>query len=304
MMNALALAALLSQVPAPPAPPRAIAAAPDAPRAGVLRVTLPSSRTVGAIPPRVLAAFQLSLTKEVAKLQGVRATGPWEVPDLLTAQLHGAVRGCERDPVCLPRTAHAAGEHEFLSTEIALEGASYAVSLRRVPLPDEPATRTEARKVKTGDGSELLRLVGPAVQQLYPERGLKEGRVRGVERDAYQRLNPPPIPRWAFWTTAGAAVAAGVAGATYGLMAEDARSQYRSLAALSQTTPVSGAELVALEDRMSSQSSTANIFFVAAGVLGVTACMEAFYTDWHGYRAELRVQATPGGAAVGAGGRF
>ena len=173
-----------------------------------------------------------------------------------------------------------------------------------MPLREDATERPFTQKVKRGDGSELLRLIEPAVRDLYPERDLKPGRVRGVEDEAYHRLNPPPLPRWVFFATAGAGLAAAAIGLTYGIMAKDAQDQFESLAKQSTTTPVPGSELVSLQQTMDSRSTTANAFYGVAVGLGVAAGIEAFWTDWHGYRSQLQVQPTPGGALVGAGGTF
>jgi hypothetical protein len=161
---------------------------------------------------------------------------------------------------------------------------------------------SDQRRLTRAKGEELLGAVGPLVQALFADRPLRAGRVRGVEKEVALRLNPPPLPRWTFYATAGAALAAAAGGATYGWLARDAKSQYSSAAQRSLTESVSGRQLKDLEETASSRARTANVLFVAAGVLGVGAGIEAFFTDWHGYRTAVEV--TPGGAAVKVAGRF
>jgi hypothetical protein len=97
-------------------------------------------------------------------------------------------------------------------------------------------------------------------------------------------------------------VAAAAGGATMGYLSKDAQNQWKSLAQQSTTEPVPGAQLNDLEQTAQSRAQTANVLFIAAGVLGVAAGVEALFTDWHGYRAQVEVG--PQGAAVKVGGSF
>jgi len=293
----------LPQVPATP-PRDAPIAAPRRAPGGPLRVALPPAQVVGDVAARVLAAFEKWLTAEVGKYEGVLATGPDELVDVISKELNGRVRGCAQEAACLADVAGALGEDEILATEIVLDGTSYAVTVRRVPVQAGSSGRAETRKVKRGDGSELLALVGPVVQGLYPERGLKVGRVRGVEKEAFERLNPPPLPRWVFWTTAATAAVAAAGGVTYAVLAKDASDQYQALADESVNSPVSGATLVELQNQMDSRAKTANILFGVVAVFTVAAGVEYFFTDWHDYRASIQVLPASGGATLAVAGTF
>jgi hypothetical protein len=116
------------------------------------------------------------------------------------------------------------------------------------------------------------------------------------------RLNPPPLPRWPFFATTGAAAAALAAGATFGYLANESRSQYSSLVNRSLTEPVSGSQLQDLQRTTSQRARTANLLLATGGVLALAAGVEAFFTDWHGYRAAVDVG--PQSATVAVGGRF
>jgi hypothetical protein len=76
-------------------------------------------------------------------------------------------------------------------------------------------------------------------------------------------------------------------------MSNQTRGQYNSLAG--QSGSISGAELVRLRNQANDQTQRSTVLFGVAGGLAVAAVVEAFFTDWHGYRAAVG----PDGAAVG-----
>ena len=123
-----------------------------------------------------------------------------------------------------------------------------------------------------------------------------------MDKEVALRLNPPPLPRWPFFATAAAAVVAGAAGAGYAYLATTRASQYQAAGPALAHPPVAGTQLRDLQDTVSSRSRTANLFFLAAGGLAVAAGVEAFFTDWHGYRASVDV--APGAATLKLGGTF
>ena len=165
--------------------------------------------------------------------------------------------------------------------------------------------QTVSRRFEKRDGEELLNVVGPFIEGLWPDRALKPGTTRGLDKSVVARLNPPPLPRWAFFGTAGAAAAALVAGGVTAYLAKDAQNAFNDMAARSATEPVSGADLQALEKKANNRAALANTFFIVGGGLAVAAGVEAFFTDWHDDRNALRVAPVvgPGTAGVGVSGK-
>jgi hypothetical protein len=277
-------------------------AAADAKPSRALRLAVPDFRVQGDLPQRQLVLVEQALLTEVRKLEGVSAIGMGEIREMLSFEHHRRMLGCQADEACLAEISGALGTDEMLNAAVVVEGKTATFDLKRINMRAAKVTAADQRRLTRANGEELLGAIGPAVQSLFPDRQLKAGRTRGVDKEVALRLNPPPLPRWPFFVTAGAAAAALAAGGTFGYLANDSRSQYSSLAKRSLTEPVSGNQLQDLQRTTSQRARTANLLLVTGGVLGLAAGVEAFFTDWHGYRAAVDVG--PGSAAVGVGGRF
>jgi hypothetical protein len=294
---------ILKGAPAAPLPPDfRPRAATDAKPARALRLAVPDFRVQGDLPQRQLVLVEQALLTEVRKLEGVSAIGMGEIREMLSFEFHRRMLGCQADEACLAEISGALGTDEMLNAAVVVESKTATLDLKRINMRAAKVTAADQRRLTRANGEELLGAIGPAVQHLFPDRPLRPGRTRGVDKEVALRLNPPPLPRWPFFATAGAAAAALAAAGTFGYLANDSRSQYRSLAQRSLTEPVSGNQLQSLQTTTSQRARTANLLLLTGGVLGLAAGVEAFFTDWHGYRAAVEVG--PESAAVGVGGRF
>jgi hypothetical protein len=287
----------IRDIPLPPppqlAPPRLHPVEPAGSMA--LRVAVPWVHVQGKLEPRQASVVQAAIVAELQKLEGVSAYGASVIRELLSADDQRRLTGCDADESCLAEVGAAIGTEELLRVSVSVEGKSATLSAKRIGVRTR-LTVSEQRRLTGARGGELLAAVGPLVQAVFPDRALRPGRTRGAGEELVDRLDPPPLPRWPFFATAGAAVAAAAGGVAFGLLAQDARDQYDSIAARSLDPSVSGPALRDLDARAVSRARTANYLFVAAGVLGVAAGVEAFFTDWHGYRAAVEV--APDAAAV------
>lgn len=283
-------------VPLPP-PPAAVRARP------ALRLALPDVKTSGDVSPRQVALLETALLAELRKLEGTSVIGMNEIRQMLSFEYQRQMMGCQADGQCLAEIAGALGVDEMVHATVIVAGKTSTFSLHRISMRQARVVGSHTRRLDRAGGEELLGDVGPAVQEVFPDRPLRAGAVRGVDPSVALRLNPPPLPRWPFFATAGAAALAAAGGAVAGLMSADAQSQWRRLANRAATEPVSGAQLADLESTARSRARTANVLFVAAGTLAVAAGVEAFFTDWHGYRAQVDV-GPAGSAGVQVGGRF
>jgi len=283
-----------------PTPPAALGALKAGGKA--LRIAVPDVKVQGDLPPRQLALFETSLLAELRKLEGLSAIGMGEIRELLSYEYQRQMMGCSADENCLAEIGGALGTDEMLQASVVVEGKSATLSLRRINMRQARVTASDQRRLTRANGEELLGAVGPSVEALFPDRALRAGRTRGVAKEVALRLNPPPLPRWPFFATLGAATAAAAGGLVYGSLANDARSQFNALAQRSLSEPVSGSQLKSLESSATSRARTANLLFLGAGGLAVAAGVEAFFTDWRGYRAGVEVM--PGGAGVSVGGKF
>jgi hypothetical protein len=292
MITALLMALSLA------APPEAPGATPTAepvpaslrPSAAML-VAIPAPKVQGDVSLRLQSVFEQSLLAELRKREGVGALGASEIGDVLSTAAEGRMRGCTRDDACLLEVASALGLNEIFSAEVTLDGGNYALMFRRLNAKTGKAVASESRKAAKKDGSELLDTIGPVVQSLYKDRLLKPGMTVGVDPEVSRRLNPPPLPRWVFFGTAASSLVALAAGATFGKLAKDTQGELNTLLDQSQSQPVSGAQVVSLQNQLNQNAKAANIFLGVGAVLGAAAIVEAFFTDWHDYRSQ--VLATP-----------
>jgi hypothetical protein len=291
-----------AQVPLPPPPQRLNAAA----KGGALRVAVVDPRATGDVPPRHLAAFSQALVPEIRKLEGVSAIGMAEIRDMLGFERQRQMLGCSADEGCLAEIGGALGVDELVTVELTLVGQSYALAARRLDMRKARVVQSVSRRFDRRDGEELLNVVGPLVEGLWPDRALKPGATRGVDRSVVARLNPPPLPRWAFYATAAASVVAVTAGAGAGMLAREAERDYNAMARRATAQPAPAADLQALGQKANDRASLANVLFGVGGGLAVAAGVEAFFTDWRGDRDALRVSPVVGSgqAGIGVTGRF
>jgi hypothetical protein len=304
--------------PAPAAPPVAIpgsaargtsrtpdlAAPPPRPKYAALRVAVLDPRATGEVPPRPLTAFAQSLVPEIRKLEGVSAIGMAEIRDMLGFERQRQMLGCAADDACMAEIAGSLGVDEIVSAELVLVGKSYTLSMRRLDMRKAKVVQSDSRSFERRDGEELLSVAGPAIGALFPDRQLREGKTRGIDRDVIRRLNPPPLPRWVTITTAAAALGCAAVGTNYAVLASNSTGRYRTLVDRSRTEAVSAADLNAASSDVRSMESTRNAFLYAAGALAVAAGVETFFTDWRNDRAALVPVATPAGGGVAVTGRF
>jgi len=295
----------------PPPPQRLPAGAPGAARGG-LRVAVLDTRVTGEVPARALAVFDQSIVPEVRKLEGVSAIGMAEIRDMLGFEYQRQMLGCQADDACLAEIAGSLGVDELVTPSLVLTGKRYALSIRRLDLRKAKVIQSFDRTLEQRDGEELLAIVGPAVAAVFPERGLRAGKARGVEAAVIRRLNPPPLAPWVTWTTAGAAVAAlGGAGVSHAL-ARGARDEYDRLVKGALTVAIPASELEAAADRVHGRESTRNLLLFTGLGLGVAAGVEALFTDWKGDRRAVQAgpravaipYAAPGEGGLAIAGRF
>ncbi len=290
------------QVPLPPPPQHLPAGA----RGGALRVAVMDPRSSGEIPPRHLAAFSQALVPEIRKLEGVSAIGMTEIRDMLGFERQRQMLGCSSDDNCLAEIGGALGVDELVAIELVLVGKTYALTAKRMDMRRARVIQSSSRQLDKRDGEELLNVVGPLIQGLWPDRALKPGAVQGLDKTVVARLNPPPLPRWVFFTTAGSGAALLIGGGVMGMLAREAQNDFNATAARSASQPVPGADLKALEKKANDRAQLANGLYVAGGAFMLAAGVEAFFTDWRNDRDALQIRPVvgPGVMGVGAAGKF
>ena len=237
------------------------------------------------IEPSIGAVVTDSLLGEVRKLQGVAAIGMDEIRDMLSHEANKQVLGCEESESCLAEIAGALGVDDLITGKLSKVGDQHVILIRRIDQRRAKVTGVVDRRLKAESGQEFLLAIGPAVEELFPERGLKPGTERGVSQEVALRLNPPPLPKWSFYAAAGGAVAALALGGVFGALANSKESEYRRTIRTAQETGASidGAELNSVGDSAESHALGANVSYGVAGGLAITSAIIALFTDWWGY---------------------
>ena len=267
-----------------------------------LRVALFDINVVGEVPPRPLAVLNAALAPELRKLEGVSAISAAEVRDMISAERQKQLMGCgDEAESCLAEIAGALDADEVINVEIALVGTNYTLSARRSDMRRARVVQSQSRRFAKGDGEELLGVVGPLIEALYPDRPLRAGKKRGIEEQVVRKLNPPPLPKWVFFSTAGGTAVALAGGATFGLLSQNVATDLRQkLSGATGTNTISAAQVTQLQSTANDHAFVANVMFGVAGAFALGAGLEALFTDWNDDRAALAV--TPVAGAGGGGG--
>ena len=259
---------------APPPEP-----APKAKRQVVTRVAVYDLVAAGDIKPRTAMIVSESILAEIRKIEGVSAVGMKEIMEMLAFEQKKQFVGCD-SVSCLVELAGALGVDELITGNLGAIGDSHVITVKRMDLASAETRKSVSKNLKKGDGEEFLAVVGDVVKEMFSDRKYKPGATPGVTKEMAKRLTRPPLPRWVFFTTGGAAVVAAGVGAFFGLQAQSSFDDYKSLVDQSKTQVVDGAQLKKKQDAVNNANSNANISFIAAGVLAAAAVTEIFFTDW------------------------
>lgn len=263
-----------------------------------LRVAMQHLVTAEGAGDRVSKVVADAVLSELRKLERVSAISMQEVGEMLSFEERRQLLGCDEGS-CLAEISGALGVDELVSGSLHVLGDSSLFTLRRVDLKRASVVRGLTRRLRsTESGEEFLASVGGAIAELYAEYLLREGRSRGVSDAVVARLRPPPLPRWAFFTTLAVAGAGAVTGGFFSLAANDAHAQYRALL----TREAAAHDVIEAQARVSSREFGAQVALGSAGVLVLVAAVEFFLTDWDAGDEELVARMSlapaPGGLAV------
>lgn len=276
-------------------------------RPPLLRVAMHDLKKEGDVAERTVNIVSEALLSEIRKLEHTGVIGMREIGEMLSFEAQRQLLGCD-DQSCIEEIGGALGVDEIVTGGIGRLGGTSMLTIRRPNVIEARVVGSFTRRVEAKDGEELLTLIGEAVETLYPGVPVKEGRMRGASIEAAKRLNPPPLPKWVFFTTAGAAAASLLASGAFGYAQWQASEDYRAAGDRSIDQPVSGVELRAIEERSAWNARARDISFLVGGGLVVAAVVEAFFTDWQGYGAidgsTPSLVVVPTGNGIGAVARF
>src|SRR5205823_1237751 len=108
------------------------------------------------------------LTAEIRKLQKVTAIASDEIQQMVSFQRSRQVLGCSEDSSCMAELVDALAADELISMRVGQIGASYSLGVQRLDLRRAKVLQSFTRQVPRGSGEELLAVIGPIVEALYP----------------------------------------------------------------------------------------------------------------------------------------
>jgi hypothetical protein len=232
-------------------------------------------------PERARQIFTASLVTELRKLQGVSVIGMDEVRALVSLEATRQEMGCSQES-CLSELADALGAEIVVAARITTLGDEEIVSFRRMDMRDGKSTGVDRRFAK-GDGVAFLNSIGSAVEELFKDFALVAGAQRGVEKEAAQRLNPPPLDPWVFGSLVATSAAAVSGAAVAGVLTLVLNDAVAARIEESRDSPVAGADLKREHDAAQGAAAVANVGFGIAGVALASAGVIALFTDFAGY---------------------
>jgi hypothetical protein len=274
-----ALLVSLALACAGPAASTSIVEVEDIPTAQRVAVT---DLDAGDVDPRLVRVATEALLTELRKLKGVAIIGSDEIRAMLEAEAQRQLVGCEEESGCLAEIAGALGADVLLVGAITDVGEERLLALKRIDQRKATVAQAYTARLSQAGGEEVLAAIGPAVEELFPEVPLREGKERGVGPELRLRLDPPPVKTWVFTTTAVSAGAATViAGAALGTWAI-AHGQYR-VEEEKGLTPGGATNFGTLQTLSGVVNTSAGIAIgagVLAGALTVTSVTLIPFVDW------------------------
>ncbi|MDP2342156.1 MAG: hypothetical protein Q8O67_14460 [Deltaproteobacteria bacterium] len=232
---------------------------------------------------RLLRVATDAMVVELRKLQKVSVIGFDEVQALLDLEAQKQLAGCDTGS-CISDIADALGADALITGAIARVDTSVVIGFKRLDPHEGRAVAVFTRRLDDQHGEECLAAIGPAVAELFVDVPLRPGLTRGVDPQEGLRLNPPPLPVWAFATSAATT---GVALATTGVALAvfvGASGNANSLIERSTKEDVVAADLTG-------QINVAETSFGAAAAAGAittafaaTTVVLGLFTDWQGHQ--------------------
>ncbi len=279
---ALTAAAPPPDAPTPAAPPADApppAAAPAEPKRA-LRLAVYDLKADG-IDPRTVRIVNEAVVAELRKLQHTSVVSMDEVKAMLDLEAQKELVGCS-DESCLSEIADSLGVDGLVIGNVARLEGDTIIGLKRLDQRKGGVVGTASKRLKTVDGSELLAAVGPLVAEAFPDIPLRPGTRRGVDPAIVLRLNPPPVPAWAYWSDAVATGAVAVAGASAVVLNRLAVADHDAFVAatLETQTPVRGVDVRAKQDTIAGTAVASWILLGTAALGGASLGALIPFTDF------------------------
>ena len=211
----------------------------------------------------------------------------------------------EEQTSCLTRLAESLGAEEIvMARAVDLDGAK-VLTLKRVRIRDASIMGAVTRQMSGSQGEEFLLILGDAVAELFPDRPLVTGEIRGADPALVDRFNPPTVAKWQFYTVATATVVAAGTAVALGLAARSAEKDYNDYAAMGQTQVIEGSTLQRKGEAADDRALYSTVVWGITGALAIGTGLLFFSTDWDGDEIlHAGFVPTDGGFTLGFGGGF
>ncbi len=228
------------------------------------------------IEPRVGTVFTMALMNELRKLDRTSVIGMDEVKAMLDLEAQKQLAGCEADS-CLSEIAEALGADIIVTGSLARVGGNTFIALKKIEQRSATVAAQFTRKLDDAGGEEFLAMIGPAVAELFADRPLRAGQVRGVPKSIAARLFPPPLDPWMFWTGMGTTVVGVAATAASGAILAD---RFFAFDALRNAGTAKGSELLPAKATAEGWAMTTVGLGIGAGIVGLSTGIAWFFVDW------------------------
>ena len=276
-------------VPAEPVVPVAAPAVVDtvvAPSTQAIRVAvrqLDVDAASAAASSRLRVVGTAALEHEVAKLVGVSVIDLEREIGRLGADGAARLQACG-DDACIANIASALGADELVIGGITSTATGQQLQARRLTVLPLSIRTASAGTAVNDEGT--VRLVGAAVDALFPERVRREGAVAGA-LDFVARLDPPPVAPPVTIAVGGVAIAGAAVAVVATVFNQLAYSEGQRLASSSSlAAPADGAQLASIDSTVQTSWRVLTVASISAAALAVTAGVLAVFTDWQGLADE------------------
>jgi hypothetical protein len=234
---------------------------------------------------RVVRVTEASFLEEIRKLQRCSVISLDEVRALLDLEAQKQLVGCTESS-CLSEIAEALGADALITGGLTQVDDTVTISLKRVDPSQAAVVQTFTRQLTAADGEELLAIVGPGVEALFPELPLRPGQQRGVAPEVALRLNPPPLPPLVFWSLAGVTGASVVASAGAGALLFVTSNTLQQTYDNAKSTPVTTEQVLDQQSQVVVSNVALWSMVGLTAAVGVATAFVAPFTDWQNLGGE------------------
>ncbi len=214
---------------------------------------------------RILEAYTLS---EIGKLEGLEAVA--------ASSAEQNQKSCPAEDTCLARLAAALGTARVVVVDLRTADRSEVLTLKLMDMRTGEIENVSTQMIERKNGA--LTILSQVVRALFPAHPPRSGVAAAVAETEAKRWNPPPLPKSVFFTGVGLTVASLATAIGLSIKSLDAQERYSRLAGSGEV--VSGAELRARGQELTTWVTSANSLWIATSVLAVGTLLTVFWTDF------------------------